>query len=253
MTGWLRCVVVPGANRPVRNPAYGGYALALTTPSRRAGSNATVRIAVFGATGGTGLQLVTQALERGHDVTAVARRPEAVPVRHDSLRVVRADVLEPDTLVPAVHGQDAVVSALGIGYRRHATTVYSDGTAHVLAALEAAGVKRVTCVSTTSIAPPRFRADPLFWLVARGLLHPMLRRPYADMRLMEARVRAGGLQWTLVRAARLTNGPMTGRYRLAMDGKLRGAWSISRADLARYLLDSLDDPRTHRTVVEIAY
>ncbi|MFL6075719.1 MAG: NAD(P)-dependent oxidoreductase [Mycobacteriales bacterium] len=210
------------------------------------------RIAVFGATGGTGRHLVTQALVRGHQVTAVARRPEAVPA-HPGLRVVRADVLDPDTLVEAVRGHDAVVSALGIGYRRHATTVYSDGTAHVLAAMAAAGVKRVTCVSTTSLGPPPFRADPLSWLVARGLLHPMLRRPYADMRLMEERVQASGLQWTLVRAARLTNRRPTGRYRLAVDAKLAGAWSISRADLARYLLDSLDDPRTHGAVVEIAY
>jgi putative NADH-flavin reductase len=240
----------------VRNPAYAGYALVLTTPSRRAGSNAVVRkvrIAVFGATGATGRELVSQALARGHEVTAVARRPEAVSARHHNLGVVRADVLEPDTLVEAVDGQDAVVSALGIGYRRHATTVYSDGTAHVLAAMEAAGVKRVTCVSTTSLGPPPFRSDPLSWLVARGLLHPMLRRPYADMRLMEERVRASGLEWTLVRAARLTNRRPTGRYRLAVDATLPGAWSVARADLARYLLDSLDDPRTHGSVVEIAY
>lgn len=211
-----------------------------------------MRLVVFGATGGTGRGLVGQALRAGHRVVALARRPGALEVRHPRLRVVRGDVLDPATLAEPVAGADAVLSALGIGYSRAATTVYSEGTANIVTAMRAGGVRRLLVVSTTSMAPPPW-TEPVQALLVRGLLHPMLRRPYADMRAMEETVRTSGLDWTLVRAARLTGGPGTGRYRTAVDGRLRGGWSISRADLASHLLAATDDPRVIRRTVEIAY
>jgi putative NADH-flavin reductase len=184
-------------------------------------------------------------------VTAAARRPEAVTVRHDRLRVVRADVLEPRSLPPAVAAADAVISALGIGYRRHATVVYSAGTANILAAMAGAGVSRVLCVSTSGLVIP---ADgPLLHrLLLRHVLHRLLRKPYQDMSRMEALVRRSTADWTIVRAARLTNGPLTGSFRTA-GAALPGAWSISRSDLAGYLLDRVADPSCHQATLEIAY
>jgi putative NADH-flavin reductase len=165
-----------------------------------------VHLTIFGATGGTGQRLTEQALAAGHRVTAAARRPQALTRRHERLRVVRADVLDPASLPPAVAGADAVISALGIGYRRHATTVYSAGTRNVIAAMAGAGVRRLVCVSTSGLTVP---ADgPLLHrLVLRHVLHRLLRKPYADMSLMEELVRASDADWTIVRAARLTNGP----------------------------------------------
>ncbi|GLY69640.1 NAD(P)-dependent oxidoreductase [Amycolatopsis taiwanensis] len=211
-----------------------------------------MRIAVFGATGGTGVQVIRQALDRRHEVVALARNPSALPVRHPRLRVERGDALDPEHVHQVVDGADAVVSALGIGYRRHATTVYSEGTGNILAAMSRAGVRRLQVVSTSSVRIPP-RSQPLEWFVARFLLHPMLRKPYADMAEMERRVIASDTDWSLVRAARLTNGARTGNYRTAADGKLRGCWSISRADLAHYLLDTVEDPATHLVTTEIAY
>jgi hypothetical protein len=86
-----------------------------------------------------------------------------------------------------------------------------------------------------------------------AVLHRILAKPYADMALMEAAVRASDLDWTLVRAARLTNGAVTGRYRTAVDEKLRRCWSISRADVAHYCLTHAEDTDTFRHIVEIAY
>jgi uncharacterized protein YbjT (DUF2867 family) len=83
-------------------------------------------------------------------------------------------------------------------------------------------------------------------------LHPMLKRPYADMAAMERHVRESGIEWTLVRAARLTNRPARGDYRIALDNKLTHCWSISRADLAAYLLDHIRDQHTYQRIVEIA-
>ncbi|HEX9338734.1 MAG TPA: SDR family oxidoreductase [Pseudonocardiaceae bacterium] len=211
-----------------------------------------MRLAVFGATGGTGMQVVAQALDRGHHVVALARRPDAIGIENRRLRVVAGDVLSSGAADAVVDGTDAVVSALGIGYRRHATTVYSDGTANVLAAMKTTGVRRLLVVSTSSLHLPD-RSQIAEWLVTRFLLHPMLRRPYADMTRMEQRVRSSDVDWTLVRAARLTNGAAAGTYRTASHtDKLPGCWSISRADLAGYLLDQIADNRSHRDIVEIA-
>lgn len=210
-----------------------------------------MRLAVFGATGGTGVQVIKQALRRGHRVTALARRPERLGITDPHLDVVAGDVLAAGSCDAVVDGVDAVVSALGIGMHRHATTVYSAGTGNVIGAMTRTGVDRLLVVSTSSLSIPDRRQLPE-WLVTKFLLHPMLKRPYADMADMEQRVRDSNIQWTLVRAARLTDRPSTGDYRIAFDGKLHGCWSIARADLATYLLDHVRDQHTYRRIVEIA-
>lgn len=211
-----------------------------------------MRLAIFGSTGGTGRRLTEQALASGHHVIAVARRPETVTVRHDRLRVVPGDVLAPASLDPAFDAADAVISALGIGYRRHVTTVYSAGTANVLAAMARAGVRRLVCVSTAGLTLSG-DSSLLHRMVLQHILHRLLRNPYADMSRMEELVRASEADWTIVRAARLTNGPLTGRYRTRAGANLPGAWSISRADLASYLLTQVEDRAGVRDTVEIAY
>jgi putative NADH-flavin reductase len=210
------------------------------------------RVAVLGATGGTGRLVVEAALRRGHPVTALARQPVDLAVRHAELRTVQGDVLGTGSCQQVVAGADGVVSALGIGMHRHATTVYSQGTSNLIRAMTAASVRRLVVVSTASIEPHSIRR-PAEWLVARVLLHPLLRRPYADMAAMERLVRQCDLDWTIVRATRLTNGPATGRFRVAVDAKLPGGWTISRADLSEYLLDLLEDRDSFGRTVEIGY
>jgi putative NADH-flavin reductase len=209
-----------------------------------------MRIAVFGATGGTGQELLRQGLALGHQMIALARRPEAVAAKGEGLRVVEGDVLRPAQVASVVAGADVVISALGIGMHRHPTTVYSAGTGNVIDAMTTAGVRRLLCVSTSSLElPPPRRVE---YAVSK-VLHAILSAPYADMALMERAVRTSGLDWTLVRAARLTNGAPTGGYRSTAEGKLPGCWSIPRADLAAYLLGSITDRQIHRRCVEIAH
>ncbi|MFJ8435610.1 NAD(P)-dependent oxidoreductase [Kitasatospora sp. NPDC094019] len=212
-----------------------------------------MNIVVFGATGGTGRHFLELAAEAGHSTVAFARDPLALAdARPGTIR--QGDVLDPDAVARAVEGADAVVSALGIGYSRAATTVYSAGTDHILKAMRATGVPRVLCVSTTSMSPVPWRAAPFQRALTSWVLHPMLRRPYADMARMERLLLEDTeLDWTLVRAARLTGGRARGRYRTAAGGRLPGAWSISRADLAHYLLAAVQESSGRREVVEIAY
>jgi putative NADH-flavin reductase len=211
-----------------------------------------MRLAVFGATGGTGRAVIAQGLEAGDKVTVLARDPGALAEFGDRITVVGGDVLDPAAVARVVAGSEVVISALGIGMHRHATTVYSQGTGNIIDAMRAEGTSRLLVVSTSSLeipSPKRFGE----WLIARFLLHKILAKPYSDMALMERRVRDSDVDWTLVRAARLTKGPATGRYRTAKNEKLRGCWSISRADVAHYLLTHANDRPTSRATIEIAY
>lgn len=211
-----------------------------------------MRVVVFGATGGTGRGVIGQALAAGDKVTALARRPDALEEFAGRVDVVEGDVLDPAAVVRAVAGSDAVISALGIGMHRHATTVYSQGTANILDAMATEGTGRLLVVSTSSleIPSPRRVAE---WALAKFLLHNILRKPYADMAVMERSLRDSDVDWTLVRAARLTKAGVTGTYRTARDEKLRGCWSISRADVAHFMLTHVHDRETFRATIEIAY
>lgn len=123
-----------------------------SAPHARAVASRT--LTVFGATGGTGQQLVRLALEGGHVVTAVARDPARLATRHDRLAIRPADVLESDSLPALVGGADAVLSALG-STSRAPTTIYSAGVANILEAMRAANVRRCLALS----AGP-WRLDP---------------------------------------------------------------------------------------------
>jgi putative NADH-flavin reductase len=182
-----------------------------------------VNVVVFGPTGGTGRHVLTLATAAGHHVTAFARDPGAVGA--PGVRTVRGDVLEGKAVAEAVEGADAVVSALGIGYSRAATTVYSAGTGNIVDAMRATGATRLLFVSTTSLAPRSWRTEPAQRALGSWVLHPLLRRPYKDMALMEDVVRGVDLDWTLVRAARLTAGKATGRYRVSAPDRRHRAGS----------------------------
>src|SRR5437764_1203871 len=114
-----------------------------------------MKLVVFGATGGIGAQVVQQALAAGHEVTAVARRPEAITLRHECLKVVQGDVLDAESVRKAVMGKDVVVSAVG-ARDRGPTTVYSQGNANILQAMQAAHVRRIFCISASGL-------DPAIW------------------------------------------------------------------------------------------
>ncbi|AJF66211.1 NAD(P)-dependent oxidoreductase [Streptomyces vietnamensis] len=225
-----------------------------------------MKLMLFGVTGGTGAQLLTQALAAGHQVTAVARDPARIPVTDPGaqLTVLPGDVLAPETPEAAeaaeawrqaVTGHDAVLSCLGSTDRKHPTTVYSEGTRNIVEAMRASGVHRLLCLSSAGLEVTP--AVPLPQrLVTRYVIQRLYRHGYADMARMESFVRspaADGTVWTVVRPPMLTDGPLTGTYRTAENAALERPKSLSRADLAHYLLTHVDDRRAHRAVVEIAY
>jgi putative NADH-flavin reductase len=212
-----------------------------------------MRLTIFGASGQTGRHLVTQALDAGHHLTAVVRDPTRLPVRHQRLEVVTADVLDPAAIEPAVAGADAAVSALGPRSYRTAPSIISAGTASILAAMRAAGTSRLVVVSAAPVASDDHGTTLPYRLLVGPLLRALLRRGYADMTLMEQATRRSGVDWTILRPPRLTDGPRTGTWRQATDANLRRGYRISRADLAAAILASLDDPDTVKATIAVGY
>ncbi|RSN50487.1 NAD(P)-dependent oxidoreductase [Actinomadura sp. WAC 06369] len=217
-----------------------------------------MRLTVFGATGGTGLQVVRRALIKDHRVTAVVRDPSRLPADlrdragdGAALEVVRADVMDPGAIEDAVKGSDAVVTAIGTREGRTPTTVCEDSTRSITAAMGAVGERRFLMVSASGFANGP-GDDPLTrYVVKPMLLKPMLKHAFADMARAEDVVRASGLDWTIVRPPRLTDGDGKGRYRAAVDRNVLGGFTLARADLALALLDHAADPSAIGHVVSV--
>ncbi|RBQ20676.1 hypothetical protein DP939_06215 [Spongiactinospora rosea] len=210
-----------------------------------------MRIAVLGATGPTGVQIVREAVAAGYEVTAVVRRPEAV--EGEKVRVVRGDVLEAGSLEGAFDGVGAVLSAVGSHSGRKPTYVYSRGMANVRAEMVEAGVRRLVVVGAVPVQTPQESA-PLDRFVVHPLLRSLFGGGYDDLRRMEAELRAGGgeVDWTVLRVPRLLNGPPRGEYRVAVERPLRGARDIRRADLARAMLAAIEDAALVGKVATVA-
>ena len=207
-------------------------------------------ITVFGATGGTGQQVIRQACEAGHEVTAVVRDPARFGIEHPGLTVVQADVMTPEAIRSAVKGRDAVVSAIGSRDIRVPTTVCSDSATSVIEAMNAEDVRRLVVVSASGLVTDG--DGPLTRYIAKPIVQTILKHPFADMRQMEAVVRRSDLDWTIVRPPRLTDRPRTGSYRSAVNRNVRGGLTVSRADVADCILRCLADQKSVRTVISIA-
>ncbi|MGW7517214.1 NAD(P)-dependent oxidoreductase [Streptomyces sp. NPDC054796] len=210
-----------------------------------------MRITVFGATGGTGVQLVLQALDAGHEVTAVVRDPGRLAVSHERLEVITADVTDAESLVPALEGREAALSGLGSPHNKGAG-IASEGTRAILRALEQAGVSRYIAVSAAPVGPAPEGEGPLYRKVMLPLVRRAFRDVYADLAVMEEEIFASAAEWTVVRPPRLTDAPRTERYRRTLGGAVSGGHHIPRSDLAHAMLAMLGDAATVKQVVGVA-
>ncbi len=208
-----------------------------------------MKLLIIGATGGTGEQLVTQALERGHEVTALVRRAP----RRDSrpgLTTVVGNVLDPDSLARAVQGQEAALSALGHKRWLGPSRILSHGTSNLIVAMQRHNVRRLICETALGIADTWWQMGLYYTLFVRPVILPFY---FRDKVRQEAVIRSSDLDWTIVRPGVLTNGPKRARYRL---GPRVGHWlwsvRISRADVAAFMLDELTERRYVRATVGLA-
>jgi putative NADH-flavin reductase len=215
-----------------------------------------MKLTVFGATGGIGTQLVRQGIARGHSMTAVTRRP--VDLDCD---VVVAELGDAEAIAAAVAGRDAVLSALGIRVsemrarrardRTARSTVHADGARAQVAAMRATGVRRLVSVDSAGRVADE-RDGALTRVLVKPLLQRVLREVFEDQAEAERVLRASGLDWTLIAPPRLTGGPHR-PYRTVVDVNVRGARTLSRADVADAMFRALEEPGWVHRRVSVAY
>ena len=212
-----------------------------------------MKVTVFGATGRIGEQVVRQALDAGHKVTAVVRDPARFDVSDPALKVATVPGLtDPEVLRPALEGSDAAISGVGPRGRKDGP-VASSATRGILRAMEASGVRRLVAVSAVPVGPVPEGESFVNRRIVLPLISAFARDVYADLAAMEDEIRRSTTEWTIVRPPKLVNKPLTGAYRTCVGGNVPRGYSISRADVAHAMLAALDDPATVKQAVGIAY
>lgn len=200
-------------------------------------------VLVIGASRGVGLEVVKQALAAGHRVRAMARRVERIGVVDPNLETYKGDALSRGDVRAALDGVDAVVQTLGITPRPDAvvrgTRLFSRATRVLVEAMEEAGVRRLVCLTGFGAGDSRNQGGCLYDLA----FNLFLGRVYDDKNVQEHLVRNSDLDWVIARPVILTDGARTGRYRVLVDPKDWRGGFISRADVADFLVRSIDDDR----------
>jgi len=239
-----------------------------------------MKLLIFGATGATGRQLVEQALQQGHEVTAFVRNPAKMTTQHEKLKVVKGNIMDCHSVGAAVAGQDAIFSALGVRFRWQIIVIaivvsqilvrtiamprwlqlltdiglpvlallytartpplLSQATKCILAAMEREGTKLLVCESSLGVGDSKGQLGPLYNYF---IIPVLLRHVLADKEVQEKAIECSHVDWVIVRPGALTNGPKTGNYRAGFpvtDKSIQGR--ISRADVADFMLRQLTDP-----------
>jgi len=207
-----------------------------------------MKLVVLGATGGTGMEIIRQALERGHLLTVLVRSPDRLKAFRDRITVVQGNLLNSADLAQVIEGQDAVLSAFGprVPISKADANLLQRFAQALTPAMHRAGVGRAVIESVAflfknSIMPPAYFLGRLFF---PGVV--------SDTSAMELIFRETELDWTMVRPPQLTDAPYTGKYRV-QEGRLpRFGFKISRADVADYMIRSVENRFAIRQVVGIS-
>jgi len=208
-----------------------------TAPPSGAPRHHPARVLIVGATGGTGRQLVMQALERGYAVTALVRDPSRLQVDHPQLTVIQGDVLDEGSADAAMRGQEAVLSALGHKRYFYPTRILSEGTRYILRAMEIHGVRRLVCETSLGIGDSAGRMGLYYTLFVIPVILPFY---FWDKTRQERMIAGSNVEWVIVRPGVLTNGDKRGRSRQGRHvGSFLMTVRISRADVADFMLNQL--------------
>ena len=206
-----------------------------------------MKVIVFGGTGTIGRLVVEQAVEQGHEVTLLTRNRALVGPTDPRVHVVEGDVFDARAIAPVIAGHDAVVVTLGGGRKGG---VRARGTAAIIEAMRATGVRRLVVQSTIGVGDSREQLN-FFW--KRLMFGLLLRGAYADHVEQERLTRASGLDWTIVRPGSFTDGPRTGSYRRGFGPQEKTTLKVSRADVAEFVVEQLTDDTWLRQAPSLAY
>ena len=196
-----------------------------------------MNIIIFGSTGGTGQQLIKQALEKGYSVSAFARSPEKIILKHERLKVIKGDVLNLQSVEKAIQNHDAVLCSIGLSSVMDKSNLRAKGTKNIIQAMQGSGINRLVCQSALGVSES-YNLLPFFY---KMFIVPLfMKHLYSDHELQETYIKESKLKWTIIRPAVLTNNELTGKYQhgIGTDNKSITA-KISRADTADFMLKQL--------------
>jgi len=200
-----------------------------------------MKLFVIGATGRTGREVVKQALERGHEVTAFVRSPEAVNVRNERLTIVKGNVMNENQLLEAVRNHDAVVSTLGAREVFKPSSLLHDSALATTRAMKRSEVKRLVVLSAAAHFPG----------IPNRIVSLILRNHMRDSLAMEEIVQKSGLNWTIARPPRLTHQDDT-TYRSQEGAAPKMGFTLARKAVAAFMLDAIEQKKHFQKIVGIA-
>jgi len=204
-----------------------------------------MKIIVFGATGGVGQYVVQQALEKGYEVTAFVRTPSKIECTHEQLQIVQGDAFNQDEVTAAIKGHDVVVSCLGSRQGLKKSTELAEMTKNIVDGMQTHGIKRIIYTASAGI-------NKEIPGVSGKIVMKMLKNPLEDHRNAVEYIKAHELNFTIVRPMGLTNDPLTETYRESKVSVPIKAKSISRADVAHFIVKALSDKQYENTSIVIA-
>ncbi|PYI67049.1 epimerase [Arthrobacter livingstonensis] len=212
-----------------------------------------MKLTVFGASGGIGGHVVHQALDAGHQVSAVVRDPARLTLRRPGLELVTVRGLDDVRAVAAaLAGSDAALSAVGPRKRKDGP-VASSATRGILQGFAVSGARRFVAVSAAPVGAVPDGDSFLNRRILMPFIGLLLHDVYADLSLMEEEIRQSSTDWTVLRPPKLVNRPLTGRYRTAVGSNVPRGLFISRADAAHAMLAALANAATVGEPLGIAY
>lgn len=194
-----------------------------------------MKIAVFGASGRTGLLLTFQALNQGHEVTAYTRSPRKISITHRNIRIIEGELSDYNKIKETVRGQDVVMCTLGIE-KNKPSTLLSDATGLILKAMDETGVKRLICMSSAGV----LGNDGGFWF-GKIFIPLFLKQVFEDKKRQVEVIRQSRAEWVILRPVGLTDSPKTGRYKV--NEGLPTSWKIPRNDVADFMLKLMTDKK----------
>ena len=209
-----------------------------------------MKILILGATGKTGRLLVNQALEKGYFVTAFARNPSSINLKHPNFNIFKGNILDNKAVDGAVKGKGAVISALGTKSIKKDTSI-SDGVRNIINAMKNNEVKRIIFMSSLGVGDSR---GQLKFLYNYFVVPFILKNMFEDKERQEKLLLESDLDWTIVRPGVLTSGIMTGNYKTGFSNTDKSIKvKISRSDVAHFILKQITDNTYVKRIVGLSY
>ena len=209
-----------------------------------------MKFVVFGASGGTGLEVVKQALDAGHIVTAFVRTPSKMNIQHSNLTLFQGDVMNAEAVEKTIAGQEAVISTLG-PVRPPVPHMMETAAKNIVVAMKKHGIRRIVSTTGAGVRQPEDQPKFMDRFIAI-LLNLLAKEVVLDSAENVKVLQSSDLDWTIVRFPRLMNGAHTGKYRVGYVDK-DSSTQFSRADGADFLLKELVEKKWLRKLPLVSY